>query len=216
LSMGWKIAFFGAFITIVLGLITLFWPQIYSRLWAKHPDTTIYIAGYDHSYWIDELKEEAPKRAKITIKPKKFPKGIDEMDFKEIPVILKKWEYPDDAKLFYIVLLNNGENKDSDIMIDISFPLNKTRIFSIKATNNEKNVNIVQGGKQNSSRVVFKINELLPNTRQSIEVITKGKEIDYVKARSGMEGKDIEKIFIFDVVINPDKDYHGLSPFNEE
>jgi len=202
---GWKIALVG----FGLIIITLFWPQIYAKLWVKHPDTIIYVAGYEHSYWIDELREEAPKRSKITIKPKKFPQGIDGMEFKEIPIILKKWNYPEDTKLFYIYALNTGKGIDKDIKIDISFPMNKTSIISFKVVNNDENVRIIQGGNKNSSRVVYKINELLPNTRQSIEIITKGKELDEVKAWSGKKSKEIKKIFIFDVVIIPDKNYEG-------
>jgi len=203
---GWKIGLLAIGIAIFL---TIFWPLISKKYLEKHPDTIIYVAGYEHSYWIDELKEEAPKRSKITIKPKKFPQGIDNMEFKEIPVILKKWNYPEDAKLFYIVVLNNGKGKDNDIKIDITFPMNKTRIISSEIINNDENVEIIQGGNKNSSRIVYKINELLPNTRQSIEIITKGKEINEVKAWSGKESKEIKKVFIFDVAIVPDKNYEG-------
>lgn len=205
MTEGWKIALVG----FGLLIITLFWPQIYAKLWVKHPDTIIYVAGYEHSYWIDELREEAPKRSKITIIPKKFPQGIDGMEFKEIPIILKKWNYPEDTKLFYIQALNTGKGIDKDIKIDISFPMNKTSIISFKVVNNDENVRIIQGGSKNSSRVVYKINELLPNTRQSIEIITKGKELDEVKAWSGKNSKEIKKVFIFDVVITPDKNYEG-------
>ncbi len=205
MTEGWNIALVG----FGLIIITLFWPQIYAKLWVKHPDTNIYIAGYEHSYWINELRKEAPKRSKITIKPRKFPEGIDNVELPEIPIILKKWNYPEDTKLFYIVALNTGKGIDRDIKIDISFPLNKTSIISSEVINNDENVKIVQSGNKNSTRVVYKINELLPNTRQCIEIITKGKELDEVKVWSGEESKEIKKVFIFDVVIVPDKNYEG-------
>jgi len=87
--------------------------------------------------------------------------------------------------------------------------MNKTSIISSEVVNNDENVRIIQGGNKNSTRIVYKIDELLPNTRQSIEIITKGKEINEVKAWSGKESKEIKKIFIFDVVIEPDKNYEG-------
>jgi len=213
---GWKIALLVLGFTIILTIIMLFWPQIYAKLWGKHPDTIIYIGGYEHSYFIDELREQAPKRAKITYKPIKFPPGIDSMEGKDIPVIFKKWNYPEGSKLFHIRVLNDGKSKDEDILIDVSFPMNKTRILETEILNNDGNVKIVQGGSKNSSRVVFKIDELLPNTRQSIEILTKGKELYEVKAWSGKDEKKIIKIFIFDVEIKPDKDYVGPSPLDTE
>lgn len=206
MTEGWKI---GLLAIVVAIFLTIFGPLISKKYLEKHPDTIIYVAGYEHSYWIDELREEAPKRSKITIKPKKFPQGIDGMEFKEIPLIFKKWKYPEDTKLFHIVALNDGEGKDYDIKIDVTFPMNKTRIISSEIINNDENVRIIQGGNKNSSRVIYKINELLPNTSQSIEIITKGTELDEVKAWSGKESKEIKKIFIFDVVIEPDKNYEG-------
>jgi hypothetical protein len=203
---GWKIALFVSVLAIFL---TIVGPKINNWLFIKHPDTIIHVAGYEHSYWIDELREEAPKRSKITIKPKKFPEGINNMEFKEIPVIFKKWKYAEDTKLFYVEALNTGKGIDKDIKIDISFPMNKTSIISSEVVNNDENVRIIQGGNKNSTRIVYKIDELLPNTRQSIEIITKGKEINEVKAWSGKELKEIKKIFIFDVVIEPDKNYEG-------
>ena len=185
MTEGWKIALFVFGFTICLTAIMLFWPQIYTKLWGKHPDTIIYVGGYEHSYFIDELREQAPKRAKITQKPIKFPPGIDSMEFKDIPLILKKWNYPKDSKLFYIQVSNDGKSKDEDILIDVNFPMNKTRILKTEIENNDGNVKIVQGGNKNSSRVVFKIDELLPNTRQCIEIITKGKELSEIKAWSG-------------------------------
>jgi len=213
---GWKIALFVFIFTICLTAIMLFWPQIYAKLWGKHPDTIIYVGGYEYSYFIDELREQAPKRAKITFKPIKFPPGIDSMEFKDIPVISKKWNYPEDSKLFHICVLNDGKSKDEDIVIDVNFPMNKTKILKTEIANNDGNVKIAQGGNKNSSRVVFKIGELLPNTRQSIEIITKGKELYEVKAWSGKKEKEIIKIFIFDVEIKPDKDYDGPSPLDTE
>jgi len=206
MTEGWKIGLLAIGVTIFL---TIIGPKINNWLFIKHPDTIIHVAGYEHSYWIDELREEAPKRSKITIKPKKFPEGIDNMEFKEIPVIFKKWKSAEDTKLFYVEALNTGKGIDKDIKIDISFPMNKTSIISSEVVNNDENVRIIQGGNKNSTRIVYKIDKLLPNTRQSIEIITKGKEINEVKAWSGWESKEIKKIFIFDVVIEPDKNYEG-------
>lgn len=216
MTEGWKIAFFTTGVAIISLIIGLFLPQIYSILLGKHPDTNVFISGYEHSYWIEELKKEAPKRAKITIEPKKFPKGISSVENVDIPVVLKKWDFPKNVKLLYIVALNKGEGIDKNITIDIIFPLNKTSIISSEVINNKENVQIIQGGNKNSTRVIYKISELLPNTRQSIELFIKGKELDEVKVWSGKEEKEIKKVFIFDIIIEPDKNYLGPSPLDFE
>lgn len=216
MTEGWKIALFTIGVAIISLIIGLFWPQIYSILWGKHPDTNVFIVGHEHSYWIEELKEEAPKRAKITIKPIKFPKGISNIENVDMPLVLRKWDFPKNVKLLYIVAQNKGEGVDKNITIDIIFPLNKTSIISSEVVNNKENVQIIQGGNKNSTRVIYKISELLPNTRQSIELFIKGKELDEVKVWSGKEEKEIKKVFIFDIIIEPDKNYIGPSPLDFE
>lgn len=216
MTEGWKIALFTVCVAIISLIIGLFWPQIYSILWGKHSDTNVFIVGYEHSYWIEELKKEAPKRAKITIKPIKFPKGISNIENVDVPLILRKWDFPKNVKLLYIVALNKGEGVDKNITIDISFPLNKTSIISSGVVNNKENVQIIQGGNKNSTRVIYKISELFPNTRQSIELFIKGKELDEVKVWSGKETKEIKKVFIFDIIIEPDKNYIGPSPLDSK
>lgn len=214
MSEGWRIAFFTVVIAIISLIIGLFWPQIYSLLWGKHSDTNVFIAGYEHSYWIEELKKEAPKRAKITIKPIKFPEGISNIENFDVGLVLRKWDFPKNVKLLYIYAINKGEGVDKNITIDIIFPLNKTSIISSEVVNNKENVQIIQGGNKNSTRVIYKISELLPNTRQSIELFIKGKELDEVKVWSGKEAKEIKKVFIFDIIIEPDKNYIGPSPLD--
>ena len=216
MSEGWKIAIVVILITIFVGIIwpNLCWPKIKEIFFVKHPNTIIYIGGYDHSYSENEIKKIAPKRTKITQKPIKFPEGIDSMDFKDVPIIFQEWNYPENVKLFYIRVLNDGEAKDQDIVVDVNFPINETRILSFKIDNNENNVQIIQGGQKGSSRVKFNIRELMPSTSQSIEILTKGKELSEVKAWSGKEEQEINKIFIFDVEIKPDIDYDGPFPLD--
>ena len=48
-------------------------------------------------------------------------------------------------------------------------------------------------------------------TRQSIEILTQGKDLSEIKAWSGKEEKEIRKIFIFVFKIEPDIDYIGPS-----
>lgn len=221
MTLNIKIAIVGILIAIIIGILgflwpTIIWPTIKNKFCTKHPNIIIYVGGYEHSYSEDELKQLAPKRAKITQKPIRFPEGIENMDGKDIPVIFREWNYPENSKLFYIRVLNDGEAKDEDIVIDVNFPMNKTRILRFDIVNNEKNVQIVQGGSKGSSRVKFIIKELMPNTRQSIEIITKGKELYDINAWSGKEEKEIKKIFIFDVEIKPDKNYVGPSPLDTE
>lgn len=167
------------------------------------PDTQVLLFGQEHSYTIGQLKEEAPIRSKITISPVRFPEGVPEVTDQEIPLKFFNWDFPEGTKLYTIVAQNKGDGIDNNIMIDIDFATNP--IVSLEIDNKDR-VSIIRGGKIGASRAVFEIDELLPNELQSIEIIVEGTELGNLTAWSE-KLLDIEKIYIFDVIIEPDTEY---------
>jgi hypothetical protein len=200
---GWQIfiasCIFGLFVLIV----TLSWPLIKDKFWGKHPDTFIYVIGQEKSYSISQLKKQAPVRSKITMHPVIFPEGVSTLKAPDIPLKLINWGYPPNSKLYTVVVHNKGEGIDKNIKIDIDF--NQNLIIHSKVSHEER-VSLIEGGNPTSSFTVIKIAELLPSERQDIEILVSGKNIRSVEAWSEKLQK-ISNIFIFDMIIEPDKNY---------
>ena len=98
---------------------------------------------------------------------------------------------------------NKGYGVARKLKVDIDLTPNS--IVSVNITNDER-VKIIQGGKPTGTRVVFGIDELLPNERQTAQIIVHGKSIISVDAWSETEGT-IKNVFILDIAIEPDKDF---------
>ncbi len=156
------------------------------------PDIYLFIFGQENSFF-----PPAGKKGKIpiTIKPVKAPKELKDVF---APTLLKNWNYPHGTKVFSLYCENRGNTIGENIKIDISFSLN-TSIVSVEITNKER-LKILNGGKPTSNFVSFHIPQLLPNEKQAIKLVTKGKKIHSVKAWSEKSG-DIDNIFIYDLII---------------
>jgi hypothetical protein len=159
----------------------------------------------EHSYTIDQLKEEAPIRSKITIVPIQLPEGVSSVEDNEVPVKLFDWTYSDDEKLYIVTAHNKGDGVARRIKVDIDLTPNSIRFVKIS---NEERVKIIRGGKPTGTRVVFEIHELLPGELQDVEILIHGKSIKSVDVWSESEGT-AKNVFIFDIVIEPDKDFVG-------
>jgi len=84
-------------------------------------------------------------------------------------------------------------------MIKINF--NESRIRSVKISNEDR-MRILEGGKTGSF-IVLEIDELLPEERQNVQILVKGKSVPSLSAWS-QSNHHIENIFIMDLIIEPD------------
>jgi len=190
-----------AVICLIGVLLTITWPYLKDAIWGKHPDTYVYCYGMEHSYTIDQLKEKASIRSKITLTRIRYPDGVSSLPNNEVPVKFFNWTYSGNEKLFTIAVSNKGDGIARNIKVDIDFTPNSIVYVKI---NNEERVDLIQGGKPTGTRAIFKINELLPDEIQDIEILTIEKGIKNFNAWSETQG-DIKNIFIFDVAIEPDR-----------
>ncbi|MCX6010340.1 MAG: hypothetical protein NTW48_10015 [Chloroflexi bacterium] len=188
-------------LAIIVPVLIYYLPRIEDKVHGRHPDVYVYCYGMEHSYSIDQLREIAPTRSKITIVPIKFPEGVSSLEHDSFPLKLFDWKYSENEKLYTIVTSNKGDGIARNIKVDIDFTPNSIVFVKI---NNEKRVDLIQGGKPTGTRAVFKINELLPDEIQDIEILTAGKAIKSFGAWSETQG-NIKNIYIFDVVVEPDR-----------
>ncbi len=203
LSENWKVFIATTIVAIILLGIALGWPYIQDRIWGKHSDPYIYAFGMDNSYNLNQLKEQAPVRSKIQIIGIQFPKGVSSISNTQVPIKLFDWNYTENQKIYIITADNRGEGIAKNIKVDIDFTPNSIEFVKI---NHEDRVKIIQGGKPTGTRVVFKIDELLPEEVQDIEILITGKTIKSFNAWSESKG-DIKNIYVMDIVIEPDKDF---------
>jgi hypothetical protein len=99
--------------------------------------------------------------------------------------------------VYVISAQNKGEGIDRNVKIYIRFiPYNT--IKSIRVLNKNR-VTLIEGGER-STYATFKIEELLPEENQMIEIITEGKRIESFTAWSEEE-QEIKNIFMFDVSV---------------
>lgn len=196
-----QIAIIGILLATIFAILG--WPYIQDKIWAKHPLTYVYCYGMEHSYTIDQLKEEAPIRSKITIVPIQFPEGVSSVQDNEIPIRLFNWTYSDDEKLYIITAHNKGDGIARRLKIDIDFTPTSIRSLEI---NNDERVKVIQGGEPTATRVVFEIDELLPDELQDVQILVSGNSIKSVNVWSESEAT-VKNIFIFDIRIEPDKDF---------
>ena len=202
LPENWKIFIATTIVAIILLGITLGWPHIQDRIWGKHSDTYIVVFGMDKSYNLNQLKEQAPVRSKIKMTAIQFPEGVSSLPNTQTPVSFFEWEYAENQKLYTITADNRGEGIANNIKIDIDFTPNSIEFVKI---NHEDRVKIIQGG-ETGTRVVFKIDELLPEEVQDIKILITGKNIKSIDAWSESKG-NIKNIYIMDLEIEPDKEF---------
>lgn len=202
LTQGWKIFFASSTVVLLALVVTLAWPHIEDTIWGKHADSYVFLIGQEHSYTIDQLKELAPIRARIGLVPVRFPEGVSSVSEPWIPVKLFDWSYPEGTKLYTIVAHNRGDGIDRNIKIKVDFTPNLIKSVKI---NHKERVSLIEGG-ESGSFAVLKINELLPDERQDIELLIGGKDIKSVEAWSE-NLQNIKKVFILDLVIEPDRDF---------
>ena len=201
--MGLLLSIIGILVVIIIGILS--WPRIQDKLWGKHSDTYVCVYGMEHSYTINQLKAQAPIRSKFTIHPIRFPEGVSSVQGDEIPLKFFNWTYSDNEKLYTVTAHNKGDGVARRTKVAISFAPNLIRFVKIR---NEGRVKIVQGGKPTGTRVTFEIAELLPGEMQDFEILVDGKNIKSFDVWSESEGA-VKNVFIFDIIIEPDKDFLG-------
>lgn len=188
-------------VTLIVGYFVA--PYIKNKFFTKHPDTYVSLYGLNKSYSLPELRSISPKRSKITIRPIRLPKGTTEVSQVWVPVKLFSWKFPENHKLYSIVAHNKGGALDRNIKISIRFfPDSSIETVEIRQSNR---VDTIEGGQRGSNFAVFKINELLPDEKQEIVLLTKGNNLESIDSWS-QEKRQITNILIYDLIIEPDKD----------
>ncbi len=203
ISENWKIFIATTIVVIIIFVSGISWPYIEDKICGKHSDIYICIFGMDNSYNLEQLKEQAPVRSKIQIIPIQFPEEGSSISNTQVPLKFFDWNYTGYQKIYIVTAENRGEMTAENIKIDIDFTPNSIEFVKI---NHEDRVKIIQGGKPTGTSVVFKIDELLPEKVQDIEILITGKNIKSFNAWSESKG-DIKNIYVMDIVIEPDKDF---------
>src|SRR4030042_2990219 len=196
LTQGWKI-FIATSVIAILGTALfsiLGWPYVQDALWSKHPDVNIYVYGMDHSYSPEELKQQSTC-SNINITAVKFPEGVSSISNFPGYVGYFNWSYPENVKLYEILINNRGEGIARNIKVDINF--DPFLIVSLNIENKDR-VKIIEGGHITGSYSVFEINELLPNELQIIEIAVNGKTIPSIDVWSENQGI-IKNVYILDI-----------------
>lgn len=179
--------------TIIVVLILSFF------LWHQHikkdaPDTYICLFGQEYAYPLGQS-------VSVTLKPVQFPEGVSETPMENIPLKSFRWTYPENTKLYTLVVDNRGGAIDKNVTVSVHFPYRSTSIRSIKI-DKDKEVSLIEGGGLGASYATFKIYELLPGVKQSIEIVTQGTDIESIRAWSETQ-QEIGMVYIFDVVFEP-------------
>lgn len=171
----------------------------------RQPDTFVVVYGMEHSYSIDDLREQGAITYKATISAVQVPGGFLSVEDAAVPMWFFEWTYSDDEKVYIVTADNKGDGVGKNTKIDIDFAPNSISFVKI---DNEERVKIISGGKPGGSRVVFEIDELLAGEEQYVEILVVGKSVRSIDVWSESEGT-IENVSILDVVIEPDVDFVG-------
>ena len=163
------------------------------------PETYLFIFGQENSFFPFADGRKMGKM-KISLKPIQASRDLHDV---QVPANLFEWKYPPEIKLFTIYCENRREAIDSNIKIDINFSMG-TSIQSVDISN-ENRMLILTGGKKSSNFISIHIPQLLPGERQELRIVTKGKEIEKVKAWSEKIGS-FGDIFIYDIVFDTPKE----------
>jgi len=162
------------------------------------PNTYVLLVRQENSYWVDEFSptQDGRTRAKFTLSP------IDVAgDLKDawVPIKLFRSEkYPKDVKMFSGSCYNQGETSEKNFKLLLHFA--SSHIVSFEPSNEER-IQILNGGKPTSNFVEFLIAELLPDERQSFDIIVKGEDYPTVTAWSEKAG-DVNNIYIYRAVMS--------------
>jgi hypothetical protein len=170
----------------------------------RQPDTYVVVYGMEHSYSIDELREEGGITYTATISAVQVPGGFLSVEA-ALPMWFFEWTYSDDEELYIVTADNKGHGVGRNTKIDIDFAPDSISFVRI---DNEERVKIISGGKPGGSGVVFEIDELLAGERQYVEILVVGKSVRSIDVWSESEGS-IENVSIVDVVIEPGVDLVG-------
>lgn len=169
----------------------------------RQPDTYVVVYGMEHSYSIEELREQGAITYRATISAVQVPGGFLSVEDAAVPMWFFEWTYSDDEKLYIVTADNKGHGVGRNTKIDIDFAPNSISFVKI---DNEERVKIISGGKPGGSRVVFEIDELLAGEDQYVEILVVGKSVRSIDVWSESEGS-IENVSILDVVIEPGVDF---------
>ena len=200
-------------IMFVIAMVALTWGTISfvqnqrarEALSERQPDTYVVAYGMEHSYTIDELREQGAITYRATITAVQVPGGFLSVEDAAVPMWFFEWTYSDDEKLYIVTADNKGAGVGRNTKVDIDFAPSSISFVKI---DNEERVKIISGGKPAGTRVVFEIDELLPGEEQYVEILVVGKSVRSIDVWSESEGT-IENVSILDVLIEPDTDFVG-------
>jgi hypothetical protein len=200
-------------IMFVIAMVGLTWGTIQfvqnqrarEALSERQPDTYVVAYGMEHSYSIDELREQGAITYRATISAVQVPGGFLSVEEAAAPIWFFEWTYSDDEKVYIVTVDNRGAGIGRKTKVDIDF--GASSISSVKIDNEER-VKIISGGKPGGNRVVFEIDELLPGEEQYVEMVVVGKSVKSIDVWSESEGT-IDNVSIVDVSIGPGTDLVG-------
>ena len=158
-------------------------------------DTHIYLVGQEESYTRDEIGAAMAFHYETI----EIPEGVSEIPNVHFPLRLFEWNYSDETKFYTLVVHNKGNATDANVKIDIYFDPNSTRIESINI-DKENRVELIDGG-IGGSYAEFIVNELVPDEDQDITLVTKGKELQYLRGWSENH-RNIKMIYIMELVFD--------------
>jgi hypothetical protein len=195
-----------AIISVTLLIIDHFQDQrAMEELSKRQPDTSVVVYGMEHSYTIEELREEGAITYKAIISAVQVPGGFLTVEDAGVPMWFFEWTYSDDEEMYIVTAENKGDGVGINTKVDIDFEPNSISFVKI---DNEERVKIISGGKPGGSGVVFEIDELLPGEEQYVEILVVGKSVKSIDVWSESEGS-IENVSILNVVIEPGTDLIG-------
>lgn len=203
LSKGHKTFISGLSVGLIILALTLTWPYIGDTLWGKHSNTYVFAWGMNNSYTPDQLKEQAPIRAKINVNAISFPAGVSSVPG-DMPLKLFNWTFSPGEKIYTLTAQNQGDGIARNVILDIDFTPN---LISRITINNVNRMETIRGG-ENGSRAVFEIKELTPGEVQDVEILVHGNLIKSFNSWSETDG-EIKNIYIFDISVEPDTNFTG-------
>ncbi|HNZ59916.1 MAG: hypothetical protein BWX56_00011 [Euryarchaeota archaeon ADurb.Bin023] len=200
LSEGWAIFIAGSILTICILVIT-YRNNIIDKIKGNGPNVCLFAYTLDRTYSMDELKKLFPNPVKTQISCVKSPSKKLIKD-PTVPFAIGIWNYSEKEDLLQIIIENMGTKIAKNIKIDLSFlnPLDNSIEDII--ISQENRIQKILGG--NGSFVSFKLEELLPEETQKIDIVYSGEGLEDIQLWVENEKfNSKEKIWIFRI------DYEG-------
>lgn len=194
LSEGWTIFIVGSILTICILVIT-YRNSIIDKIKGNRPNVCLFAYTLDRTYSMEELKKLFPNHVKTQISCVKSPTKEPIKDA-TVPFAIGVWNYSEKEDLLQIIIENMGTKIAKNIKIDLSFLKPPNSAIKHITILQENRIKKILGG--NGSFVSFKLEELLPEERQEIDIVYSGEGLEDIQLWVENEKfNPEEKIWIF-------------------